>query len=206
MFFYSSKGLQKALEKLREREKYVIESIYGLNEGKTPATLENVGKELGITGKGVFPIKQRALRKLRKLARDRENKIILEIEDDEYLTDKERQLIEEIKRNIQLQNGNLSENLEKLKEFQEKSETRTRKKEQEKRQQELNEKSQKKQPKSENKAEDENQRIIENNEGQRKEDIEKSKLIQRLLEQQQTIDAQQKEINRLRKLLGMPQQ
>ena len=48
---------------------------------------------------------------------------------------------------------------------------------------------------------DENQRIIENNERQIKEDIEKSKLIQRLLEQQQTIDAQQEEIKRLRKLL-----
>ena len=53
---------------------------------------------------------------------------------------------------------------------------------------------------------DENQRIIENNERQIKEDIEKSKLIQRLLEQQQTIDAQQEEINRLRKLLETPQQ
>lgn len=53
---------------------------------------------------------------------------------------------------------------------------------------------------------DENQRIIENNEKQIKEDIEKSKLIQRLLEQQQTIDAQQEEINRLRKLLETPQQ
>lgn len=53
---------------------------------------------------------------------------------------------------------------------------------------------------------DENQRIIENNERQIKEDTEKSKLVQRLLEQQQTIDAQQEEINRLRKLLGSPQQ
>ena len=53
---------------------------------------------------------------------------------------------------------------------------------------------------------DENQRIIENNERQIKEDTEKSKLIQRLLEQQQTIDAQQEEINRLRKLLESPQQ
>lgn len=53
---------------------------------------------------------------------------------------------------------------------------------------------------------DENQRIIENNERQIKEDTEKSKLIKRLLEQQQTIDAQQEEINRLRKLLESPQQ
>ena len=53
---------------------------------------------------------------------------------------------------------------------------------------------------------DENQRIIENNERPIKEDTEKSKLIQRLLEQQQTIDAQREEINRLRKLLESPQQ
>lgn len=38
------------------------------------------------------------------------------------------------------------------------------------------------------------------------EDIEKSKLIQRLLEKQQIIDAQQAEIYRLEKLLGSPQQ
>lgn len=375
VFFYSSKGLQKALEEIGERAKYVIESIYGLKEGKTPKTLENVGRELGITGGGVSPIKIKALRRLRNPARDRKNKITLELEGDEYLTDKERQLIEKIKKNIQLQNGDLSENLGKLKEIQEKARTRKKNKKkeeertiiekkgeeekerldvedlglsirpynclkraginylddlanmteeqfrkvrnlgkrsfeeivakmqefgisfktkeqlekeiiekQEKRQQELSEereKSFKKQPKaehktkienrpktelvielekrfrelfgeddelqeetekdeieitSENKVEteeqvavndeqkkkeinfedmtpeqlqkmiDENQRIIENNERQIKEDIEKSKLIQRLLEQQQTIDAQQEEIKRLRKLLETPQQ
>lgn len=385
VFFYSSKGLQKALDELREREKYVIESIYGLKEGKTPKTLENVGRELGITGRGVSPIKIKALRKLRNPARDRKNKITIELEGDEYLTDKEGQLIEKIKKNIQLQNGNFSENLGKLKEIQEKARTRKKNKKkeeertiiekkgeeenerldvgdlglairtynclkraginylddlanmteeqlrkgrnlgkssfeeivakmqefgisfktkerlekeiiekQEKRQQELSEereKSFKKQPKTENKNKienrskteleielekrfrelfgeddelqeetkkiddtrvetekdeteitsenkdetekqvavndeqkkkeinfedmtpeqlqrmiDENQRIIENNARQIKEDTEKSKLIQRLLEQQQTIDAQQEEINRLRKLLETPQQ
>ena len=53
---------------------------------------------------------------------------------------------------------------------------------------------------------EQNQKIIESNEKQIKEDTEKSKLIQKLLEQQQTIDAQQDEISRLRKLLGIPQQ
>lgn len=345
VFFYSSKGLQKALEEIGKREKYVIESIYGLKEGKTPTTLENVGRELGITGGGVSPIKLKALRRLRYP--DRENKITLKLEGDKYLTDKERQIIEKIKKNIQLQNGDLSENLGKLKEIQEKARTRkgNKKKEeertimgkkrneeeerldigdvglsirpynclkrgginyledlanmteeqlrkvrnlgkrnfeeivakmqefgisfktkeqlekeiiekQEKRQQELSEEREKKFRElfgeddelqeetekdetditSENKDEtekqvavndeqkkkeinfedmapeqlqrmiDENQRIIENNEKQIKEDIEKSKLIQRLLEQQQTIDAQQEEINRLRKLLETPQQ
>lgn len=94
VFFYSSKGLQKALEEIGERAKYVIESIYGLKEGKTPKTLENVGRELGITAGGVSPIKIKALRRLR----NPKNKITLELEGDEYLTDKERQLIEKIKK------------------------------------------------------------------------------------------------------------
>ena len=51
-----------------------------------------------------------------------------------------------------------------------------------------------------------NQRIIESNERQIKEDTEKSKLIQRLLEQQQTIEAQQEEMKRLRKVLGTQEQ
>ena len=372
VYFYSSKRLQEILETLSEREKYVIESIYGLKEGTTPTTLENVGRELGITGGGVSPIKTKALRKLRHPARFRKYRISFEIE---CLTDKERQLIEKLKKDIQLQNGNLYENLGKLKEIQEKARTRKKNKKkeeertniekkgeeekerldvgdlglsirpynclkraginylddlanmteeqfrkvrnlgkksfeeivakmqefgisfktkeqlekeiiekQEKRQQEFREekeKSFKKQPKAENKTKienrpkteleielekrlrellgeddelqeetekiddtrvetekdetekqvavndeqkkkeinfedmtpeqlqrmiDENQRIIENNERQIKEDIEKSKLIQRLLEQQQTIDAQQEEINRLRKLLEAPQQ
>ena len=380
VFFYSSKGLQKALEELRERDKSVIESIYGLKEGKAPATLENIGRELGITGGGVSTRKLKTLSKLRNPSRIRKNGITFKLEGDEYLTDKERQQIEEIKKNIQLQNGDLHENLGKLKEIQEQLRTRTieNKKNEEKKtiteknkeedeevvyvedlglsirpynclkraginylgdlaniteeqfrktrnlgkssfeeivakmqefgisfkaeeqlendriekkdetQQELRktrEKSFEKQYKEENrpkteleielekkfrelfgkdnelqeetekiddirveteKAEteissenkvktkkqitandeqkkkeinledmtpeqlqkmiDENQRIIENNERQIKKDTEKSKLIQRLLEQQQTIDAQQEEINRLRKLLESPQQ
>ena len=62
---------------------------------------------------------------------------------------------------------------------------------------------------SENKVETEEQLAV-NDEQKKKEinfeDIEKSKLIQRLLEQQQIIDAQQAEIYRLKKLLGQPQQ
>ena len=42
------------------------------------------------------------------------------------------------------------------------------------------------------------------NKKQIKEDTAKSKLIQKILEQQQTIDAQQDEIKRLKKILGIP--
>lgn len=368
VFFYSSKGLQKALEELTltEKEKYVIESIYGLNEGKTPTTYKNVGREIGVTEFRISQIHAKACRKLRNPARVRKNGIIFKIEGDEYLTDKERQQIEEIKKNIQLQNGDLHENLGKLKEIQEQlrtiknneeKKTITEKKKEEdeevvyvedlelsrrayiclkraginylgdlanmteeklmktrnlgkksfeeivtkmqefgisfkaeeqlengriekkeETQQELRETreksfekqyKEKNRPKteleieldkkfrelfgkdnelqeetekdeteisSENKVKteeqivtndeqkkkeinfedmtpeqlqkmiDENQRIIENNERQIKENTEKSKLIQRLLEQQQTIDTQQEEINRLRKLLESPQQ
>ena len=45
-----------------------------------------------------------------------------------------------------------------------------------------------------------------NNKEQIKEDTEKSELIQKIMKQQETIDAQQNEIKRLRKLLGIPQQ
>ena len=351
VYFYSSKRLQEALETLGKREKYVIESIYGLTEGTTPTTLENVGRELGMTGRGVSPIKNKAFRKLRHPARVRKYRITFE---SECLTDEERQSIEKLKKDIQLQNGNLYENLGKLKEIKErldkekerlaKEKERLAKEEeerfnklykteeerldvkdvgfsvrtynalkrtginylgdlenvteerlkkvrnfgkkgfeelvakmqefgisfktkeqldkerietQEKRQQELSEereKSLKKQPKvenrpktelekrfrelfgeddelqeetekiddirveteqdkteitSENKVETEEQLAV-NDEQKKKEinfeDIEKSKLIQRLLEQQQIIDAQQAEIYRLKKLLGQPQQ
>ena len=365
VFFYSSKGLQKALEELTEREKNIIESIYGLNEGKTPTTFKNVGREIGVTGGRVSEIVKHACRKLRHPVKRRKIETFSGIEDNECLTDKERQQIEEIKKDIQLQNGDLHENLGKLKEIQEQLITRkneekktiTEKKKEENKEEglyvedlglsirpynclkraginylgdlaniteeqfsktrnlgkssfeeivakmqefgisfktkeqleneriEKQEKSIKKQHKEENRPKteleielekkfielfgednelqegtekiddirvetekdeteissenkvkteeqitandeqkkkeinledmtpeqlqkmiDENQKIIENNERQIKEDTEKSKLIQRLLEQQQTIDAQQEEINRLRKLLESPQQ
>ena len=116
VYFYSSKRLQEALETLGKREKYVIESIYGLTEGTTPTTLENVGRELGMTRGGVSPIKNKAFRKLRHPARVRKYRITFE---SECLTDEERQSIEKLKKDIQLQNGNLYENLGKLKEIKE---------------------------------------------------------------------------------------
>lgn len=114
--FYSSKVLQEALETLGEREKTVIESIYGLKEGTTPTTLENVGRKLGITTGKVSTIKNKAFRKLRHPTRVRKYRITFE---SECLTDEERQSIEKLKKDIQLQNGNLYENLGKLKEIKE---------------------------------------------------------------------------------------
>ena len=340
--FYSSKEMQKVLDGLLERETYVLESRYGLIEGKIPTTLNDIGREIGVTGGRVQQIMARAFRKVRYPARTRELKIFAGIKSDEYLTDEERQQIEKIEKMIQLQQGDLSENLDKLNEIQEKlrkrrEEERKRREKERKRQEEerkinlkiyieeldlsvrsynllrragikvlkdlvnmteeelmqaicfsrksfeeivakmdsygislkpeeqlekiekspqelskesdrLQDEKQKKdeirvekeknaiESRAEDKSEteeqvvvkdeqkkketnfedmtpeqlkkmvDENQRTIEENERKIKEDTEKSKLIQRLLKQQQTIDAQQEEINRLRKLLGAPQQ
>ena len=347
--FYSSKEMQKVLDGLLEREKYVLESRYGLIEGKIPTTLNDIGREIGVTGDRVQQIMARALRKLRHPARTKELKIFEGIKSDEYLTDEERQQIEKTEKMIQLQKGDLSENLDKLNEIQEKLRKRREEKEKKEKEKEKQEKEERikktgkrlyvedmdfsgrtyiwldrakiefledlanmteeelrqalhfrrgvfeeiaakmesygisfkteeqlekekieKQEEStqglskesdglqeenkktddirveteknaiesreEEKSEteeqvvvkdeqkkketnfedmtpeqlkkmvDENQRTIEENERKIKEDTEKSKLIQRLLKQQQTIDAQQEEINRLRKLLGAPQQ
>lgn len=130
--FYSSEELKKALEELSERERYVIESIYGIMEGRAPITLEEVGRKIGVTRGGAFPIKHKALRKLRSTSRLSKIRIFAGIENNKYLTDKERQQIEELKKDIQLQNGDLSENLSKLKEIQERIEARKREEQKEK--------------------------------------------------------------------------
>ncbi len=137
MSFYSSKELQNALEELSERERYMIECIYGLVEGETPTTLDEVGRKIGVTRGGAFPIKHKALRKLRSLSRFEKIRIFVGIENNKYLTDKERQQIEEIKKDIQLQNGDLSENLSKLKEIQERIEARKREEQKEKLKQQI---------------------------------------------------------------------
>ncbi len=135
--FYSSEELKKALEELSERERYVIESIYGIMEGRAPITLEEVGRKIGVTRGGAFPIKNKALRKLRSTSRLSKIRIFAGIENNKYLTDKERQQIEELKKDIQLQNGDLSENLSKLKEIQERIEARKREEQKEKLKQQI---------------------------------------------------------------------
>ena len=135
--FYSSEELKKALEELSERERYVIESIYGIMEGRAPITLEEVGRKIGVTRGGAFPIKHKALRKLRSTSRLSKIRIFAGIENNKYLTDKERQQIEELKKDIQLQNGDLSENLSKLKEIQERIEARKREEQKEKLKQQI---------------------------------------------------------------------
>lgn len=117
--------MQKSLEELTKTKKYIIEREYGLNEGKKTATLNDIREELGISYGKFKEIEHSAFVGLWL----RRKGFCSEIKGDKYLTDKERQQFEEIKKNIQLQNGDVYENLEKLKKIQEKS--RTRKEEEE---------------------------------------------------------------------------
>jgi RNA polymerase primary sigma factor len=55
--------LQAALEELNERTRHVLEARFGLNN-REPATLEQVGVEIGVTRERVRQIETRALREL----------------------------------------------------------------------------------------------------------------------------------------------
>ena len=55
--------LQTALEELSERTRHVLEARFGLND-REPATLEQVGAEIGVTRERVRQIETRALREL----------------------------------------------------------------------------------------------------------------------------------------------
>jgi len=59
--------IEKALECLTEREKNVIYSRFGLNDGK-PMTLEEIGNILEVTRERVRQIEDKALKKLRRLS------------------------------------------------------------------------------------------------------------------------------------------
>src|ERR1051326_8390714 len=59
--------LERALTRLKPRMRLVVERRFGLN-GKPPRTLEEVGRELGITRERVRQLESRALRELRAAA------------------------------------------------------------------------------------------------------------------------------------------
>ena len=64
-----SRRLQQLLEVLTPRERRIIVSRYGLN-GVSEHTLEQLGRELGITKERVRQIESRAQDKLRKYAHE----------------------------------------------------------------------------------------------------------------------------------------
>lgn len=62
--------LEGVLETLNDREKRVLELRFGLRDGRT-RTLEEVGKEFGVTRERIRQIEAKALRKLRHPSRSK---------------------------------------------------------------------------------------------------------------------------------------
>ena len=110
LIIFSSEKLKEELESLKERERYVIERRYGLVDDTLPRNLETIGMELNVVRSRVNQIQLKALRHLKFKA------ILVDFSFDyESMTDVEIEQVNAIIRDIQLQNGDLSENLEKLK-------------------------------------------------------------------------------------------
>jgi len=63
--------IEEALSTLKDREARVIRLYYGLEDGRDPMTLEEIGALLGITRERVRQIKEKALARLRHASRAR---------------------------------------------------------------------------------------------------------------------------------------
>ncbi len=63
--------LHDALAELNERERRVLELRFGLGETGEPTSLEDIGRELGITRERVRQLEANAMTKLHGLLRDR---------------------------------------------------------------------------------------------------------------------------------------
>lgn len=71
------KELAEVLETLTDREERVLRLRFGLEDGHT-RTLEEVGKEFGVTRERIRQIEAKALRKLRHPSRSRRLKDFME--------------------------------------------------------------------------------------------------------------------------------
>jgi RNA polymerase primary sigma factor len=65
--------LDNVLDTLTDREKRVLELRFGIEDGR-PRTLEEVGKEFGVTRERIRQIEAKALRKLRHPSRSKKLK------------------------------------------------------------------------------------------------------------------------------------
>lgn len=123
--FYSSEELKKQLDILGEKYKLILERRFGLEDGAKPKCYEAIADEMKVTRELIRFYEAKALRRLR--ANAKKIRYTFEI-NSEFITDEEREQIEDIKKDIQLQNGDLTGNLEKLKEIEEKRKEKIAKK------------------------------------------------------------------------------
>lgn len=130
LIIFSSKKLNAIIEKLDERHKSILESRYGLVDGTSPKTLAAIASEMNITPSGVRQLLRKTLTTINCASVFRKNLYSRKSEKFDFFLDYEKMTDEEIKqadmiqRNIQLRNGDFSENLKKLKVILEKIETR----------------------------------------------------------------------------------
>lgn len=68
--------IEEILDDLNDRERYIIRQRFGLDDGH-PRTLEEVGKEMGVTRERIRQIEAKALRKLRHPSRSKKIKDFL---------------------------------------------------------------------------------------------------------------------------------
>ena len=112
-FFSSNKMQIEMKEILTEREKQVVNLVYGLKNGITKKYQE-AGEELNISKSAVEQNINRAIQKLidRASSMHQCEEVLYE---DSWLTSEEREQINQIIKDIQLQNGSLQQNLVNLK-------------------------------------------------------------------------------------------
>ncbi len=118
-YFYSSEEMKKLIDKqLTEKWKIVLEKRFGLVDDTKPKKSKEIGVEIGVTRARIEEIEKSALRRLKRNPKRMSEVIKYSFKySPEFITDKERAQIEKIKKDIRLQNGDLSENLKKLEEF-----------------------------------------------------------------------------------------